>query len=131
MIRLKKEPCTIQFKPFKHVVAPELFVQSKPPKSFKFGYIIDRTFRQVIGMVVDKDDNLILADGSFLIMYSKDGKYVKECKLGGEAWDISYHKNSGRIAVALRSNGIQFVDNFIAQTTISLKYIADLHVLRG
>jgi hypothetical protein len=34
-------------------------------------------------MVVDKDDNLILADQSFLRMYNKDGKYVKECKLGG------------------------------------------------
>jgi hypothetical protein len=58
-------------------------------------------------------------------MYSKDGKSVKECKLGGNEWDISYHKNSGRIAVALRRNGIQFVDNFIAQTTISVKYITD------
>ena len=37
-------------------------------------------------MVVDKDDNLILADGSFLRMHSKDGKSVKECKLGGKAW---------------------------------------------
>jgi hypothetical protein len=37
-------------------------------------------------MVVDKDDNLILADGSFLRMYSKDGKSVKECKLGGKTW---------------------------------------------
>jgi hypothetical protein len=34
-------------------------------------------------MVVDKDDNLILADGSFLRMYSKDGKSVKERILGG------------------------------------------------
>jgi hypothetical protein len=46
-------------------------------------------------MVVDKDDNLILADKSVLRMYSNDGKYVKECKLGGDAWDISYHKKSG------------------------------------
>ena len=111
--------------------AQEISVQSKPPKSFKFGYSIDRSFDNVTGMVVDKDNNLILADKSFLRMYSKDGKSVTECKLGDEAWDISYDKKSGRIAVALRRNGIQFVDNFIAQTTISLKYIADLHVLRG
>ena len=120
-IRLKKEPCTIRFKHFKHMEAQEISVQSKPPKSFKFGYRIDRTFHQVSSMVVDKDDNLILADKSFLQMYSKDGKSVKECKLGGEAWDISYHKKSGRIVVALTSNGIQFVDNFIAQTTIRVK----------
>jgi hypothetical protein len=51
-------------------------------------------------------------------MYSKDGKSVKECKLGGASWDISYHKKSGRIVVALRSKYIQFVDNFVAQTKI-------------
>ena len=124
-IRLKKEPCAIRFKHFKHMEAQEISVQSKPPKSFMFGYRIDRTFDKVTGMVVDKDDNLILADKSFLRMYSKDGKSVKECKLGGNAWDISYHKKSGRIAVALRSNDIQFVDNFIPQTTISVKYITD------
>jgi hypothetical protein len=43
-------------------------------------------------MVVDQDDNLILADKSFLRMCSKDGNSVKECELGGTAWDISYHK---------------------------------------
>jgi hypothetical protein len=52
-------------------------------------------------MVVDKDDNLILADGSFLRMYSKDGEFVKECILGGASWDISYHKKSGRIVALL------------------------------
>jgi sugar lactone lactonase YvrE len=120
-IRLKKEPCTIKFKPFKHMEAQEISVQSKPPKSFKFGYRIDRTFDKVSGMVVDKDDNLILADKSFLRMCSKDGKSVKECELGGTAWDISYHKKSGRIVIALQSNGVQFVDNFIAQTKIRVK----------
>ena len=60
--RLKTEPCAIRLKPFKHMEAQELSVQSKPPKSFKFGYRIDRTFDWVTGMVVDKDDNLILAD---------------------------------------------------------------------
>jgi len=122
-IRLKKEPCAIRFKPFKHMEAQEISVQSKPPKSFKFGYIIDRTFDDVNGMVVDKDDNLILADRSFLRMYSKDGKSVKECKLGGKAWDISYHKKSGRIVVALQEEGIQFVDNFVAQIKISVHSI--------
>jgi hypothetical protein len=122
-IRLQKEPCTIRFKPFKHMEAQEISVQSKPPKSFKFGYSIDRSFDNVTGMVVDKDNNLILADKSFLRMYSKDGKYVKECELGGKAWDISYHKMSGRIVVALQSNGVQFVDNFIAQTKISVQNI--------
>ena len=125
IIRLKKEPCTIRFKPFKHMEAQEISVQSKTPKAFKFSYMIDRTFDQVNCMDVDKDDNLILADKSVLRMYSKDGKSVKECTLGGNAWDISYHKQSGRIAVALRRNGIQFVDNFSAQTTISVAYIAD------
>jgi hypothetical protein len=98
--------------------AQEISVQSKPPKSFKFGYRIDRTFDCVIGMVVDKDDNLILADKSFLRMYSKDGQSVKECKLGGTAWDISCHKKSGGIVVALQGEGIQFVDNFVAHTKI-------------
>jgi hypothetical protein len=70
-IRLKKEPCTIRFKPFKHMAAQEISVQSKPPKSFKFNYKIDRTFDLVTGMVVDKDDNLILADQSFLRMYQR------------------------------------------------------------
>ena len=83
--RLKKEPCAIRFKPFKHMGAQEISVQSKPPKSFKLSNRIDRTFNCVTGMVVDKDDNLILADQSFLRMYSKDGKSVKECKLRGTA----------------------------------------------
>jgi hypothetical protein len=122
-IRLKKEPCTIKFKPFKHMEAQEISVQSKPPKSCKFGYRIDRTFDNVSGMVVDKDDNLILAEKTFLRMCSKEGKSVKECELGGKAWDISYHKKSGRIVVALQSNGVQFVDNFIAQTKIRVKDI--------
>jgi hypothetical protein len=54
---------------------------------------------------------------------SKDGKSVKECKLGGTAWDISYHKKSGRIVVALQDSGIQFVDNFVAHTKISVQNI--------
>jgi sugar lactone lactonase YvrE len=56
-------------------------------------------------------------------MYSKDGQSVKECKLGGTTWDISYHKKSGRIVVALQGEGIQFVDNFVAHTKISVKHI--------
>jgi hypothetical protein len=52
----------------------EISVQSKSPKSFKLSYRIEGTFHCVTGMVVDKDDNLILADQSFLRMYSKDGK---------------------------------------------------------
>jgi hypothetical protein len=56
---------TIRFKPFKHMEAQEISVQSKPPKSFKFDYMIDRAFNCVTGMVVDKDDNLILADEYF------------------------------------------------------------------
>ena len=122
-IRLKKEPCTIRFKPFKHMGAQEISLQSKPPKSFKLSYRIEGTFDCVTGMVVDKDDNLILADQSFLRMYSKDGKSVKECKLGGTAWDISYHKKSGRIVVTLQNSGIQFVDNFVAHTKISVQNI--------
>jgi hypothetical protein len=121
--RLKKEPCAIRFKPVKHMEAQEISVQSKPPKSFKFGYRIDRTFDCVTGMVVDKDDNLILADRSFLRMYSKDGKSVQECILGGASWDISYHKKSGRIVVALQNKCIQFVDNFVAQTKIRFQNI--------
>jgi hypothetical protein len=122
-IRLKKEPCAIRLKPFKHMEAQELSVQSNPPTEFKFGYKIDRTFECVSGMVVDKDDNLILADRSFLRMCNKDGKYVKDCKLGGTAWDMSYHKKYGRIVVALREHGIQFVDNFVAHTKISVQNI--------
>jgi len=117
-IRLQKTPSTVRFKPLKHLQAQEVSVQSKTPKSFTFGYRIDRTFDRVTGMVVDKDDNLILADESFLLMYSQDGKYIKECRLEGDAWDISCHKKSGRIVVALKSNGIQFVDNFTAQKKI-------------
>jgi hypothetical protein len=122
-IRLKKEPCAIRFKPFKYTEAQEISVQSKPPKSFKFGFRIDGTFHEVSGMVVDKDDNLILADGSFLRMYSKDGKSVKEYKLGEKAWDISYNKKYRRIVVALQGNTIQFVDNFVAHTKISVQNI--------
>ena len=69
-IRLKKEPCTIRFKPFKHMGPQEISVQSKPPKSFKLSYRIEQTFGCVTGMVVDKDENLILADRSFFRMYS-------------------------------------------------------------
>ena len=118
-IRIKKTPCTITFKPYKHMEAQNISVQSKPP------YRIDRTFDCVSGMVVDKDDNLILADTSFLRMYSKVGKYVKECKLGGKAWDMSYHEKSGRIVVALRDSGVHFVDNLIAQAKISIQNITD------
>ena len=117
-IRLQKTPCTVRFKPLKHTEAQEVSVQSKTPKSFTFCYRIDRTFDCITGMVFDNDDNLILADKSFLRMYSQDGKYIKECRLEEDAWDISYHKQSGRIVVALRSNGIQFVDSFTAQKKI-------------
>ena len=117
-IRLQKTPCSVRLKPLKHLEAQEVSVQSKTPKSFTFGNRIDRTFDQVTGMVVDKDDNLILADESFLRMYSQNGKYIKECRLGGDAWDISYHKKSGRIVVALKSSGIQFVDNITAKKKI-------------
>ena len=117
-ILLQKTPCTVIFKPLKHTEGQEVFVQSKTPKSFTFGYRIDRQFDCITGMVVDKDDNLILADKSFLRMYSQNGKYIKECRLGGTAWNISYHKKSGRIVVALKSSGIQFVDNITAQKKI-------------
>jgi hypothetical protein len=36
-IRLKKEPCAIRLKPFKHMEAQEPSVQSHRPKAFKFG----------------------------------------------------------------------------------------------
>jgi sugar lactone lactonase YvrE len=125
-IRLQKTPCTVRLKPLKHLEAQEVSVQSKTPKSFTFGNRIDRTFDQVTGMVVDNDDNLILADESFLRMYSQNGKYIKECRLGGDAWDISYHKKSGRIVVALKSsNAIQFVDNFTAQKKIIVQNMTD------
>ena len=117
-ILLQKTPCTVRFKPLKHLEAQSVHVQTKTPKSFTFGNRIDRTFDFVAGMVVDKDDSLILADKSSLQMYSQNGKYIKECRLGGTAWDISYHKQSGRIVVALQSSGIQFVDSFTAQKKI-------------
>jgi hypothetical protein len=56
-------------------------------------------------------------------MYNKDGKYVKECKLGGNAWDISCHKKSGKIVVALQCIGVQFVGNFVAHTQISIQHM--------
>jgi hypothetical protein len=124
-IRLQKTPCTVRFEPLKHLEAQEVSVQSKTLKSFTFGNRIDRTFDYITGMVVDKDDNLILADKSFLRMYSQDGKYIKECRLGGDACDISYHKQSGRIVVALRSNGIQFVDSFTAQKKIIVQNMTE------
>jgi hypothetical protein len=60
---------TVKFKPLKHTQAQEVSVQSKTPKSFTFCYRIKRTFGEVTGMVVDNDDNLILADKSFLAVY--------------------------------------------------------------
>jgi hypothetical protein len=39
------------------------------------------------------------------------------------AWNISCHKTSGRIVVALRENGIQFVNNFVAHTQIIVQNI--------
>jgi hypothetical protein len=122
-IRSKKEPCAIRLKPFKHMEVQAISVQSKPSKSFMFDHTIDRTFEDVSAMVVDKDDNLILADESFLRMHNKDGKYVKQCKLGGTVWDISCHNKSGRIIVALLDDGIQFVENFVAHTKISVQNI--------
>ena len=124
-IQLKKEPCTITLKHFKHMKAQEITVQSKPPKSFRFGYRLDRSFDQISGMAVDKDDNLILADQSFLRMFRNDGKSIKICKVGGTAWDISYHEKSGIIVVALQCKGIQFVDKFIAQRKIRVQNITD------
>jgi hypothetical protein len=56
-IPLKKKTCTIRFKPFKHMEAQEISVQSKPPKSFKFGYRIDIASDFVTDMVVDNDDS--------------------------------------------------------------------------
>jgi hypothetical protein len=65
----------------------------------------------------------------------KDGKSVKECKLAGNAWDISYNKKYGRIVVALQDNSIQFVDNFVAHTNISvqninIRYFLSFHVFK-
>jgi hypothetical protein len=59
----------------------------------------------------------------FQITKFLDGKSVKECILGGTQWDISYHKTSGRIVVALQGEGIQFVDNFVAHTKITVQNI--------
>jgi hypothetical protein len=46
---LQKTPCTVRFKPLKHLEAQEVSVQSKTPKSFTFGSRIDRTFGFVAG----------------------------------------------------------------------------------
>ena len=43
-------------------------------------------------MVFDQDDNLILADKSFVLLYSGDGKSITESIVWGTAWDVSYHK---------------------------------------
>jgi hypothetical protein len=43
-------------------------------------------------MVVDQDDNLILADKSFVLIYSGDGKSITESIVWETAWDVSYHK---------------------------------------
>jgi hypothetical protein len=40
-------------------------------------------------MVVDQDDNLILADKSFVLIYSGDGKSITESIVWGTAWDVS------------------------------------------
>ena len=60
--------------------------------SFKLSYRINRTFGYVTDMVVDQDDNLILADKSFVLLYSGDGKSITESIVWGTAWDVSYHK---------------------------------------
>ena len=57
--------------------------------SFKLSYRINRTFGYVTGMVVDQDDNLILADKSFVLIYSGDGKSITESIVWGTAWDVS------------------------------------------
>jgi hypothetical protein len=60
--------------------------------SFKLSYRINRTFGYVTGIVVDQDDNLILADKSFVLIYSGDGKSITESIVWETAWDVSYHK---------------------------------------
>jgi hypothetical protein len=57
--------------------------------SFKLSYRINKTFGYVTGMVVDQDDNLILADKSFVLIYSGDGKSITESIVWGTAWDVS------------------------------------------
>jgi hypothetical protein len=51
-IRLKKKPCTIRFKHFKHMEAQEISVQSKLPKSFKLSCRIEATFGFVTGCFI-------------------------------------------------------------------------------
>ena len=118
-IQLQETPSTVRFEPLKHLETQEVSVQSETPKSFTFCYRIRKIFDCITGMVVDNDDNLILADKSFLRMFNQDGKFIKECILEADAWDISYHKQSGRIVVTLQQPScIQFVDSFTAQKKI-------------
>jgi hypothetical protein len=51
-------------------------------------------------------------------MYSTDRKYVKECKLGGDAWDISYHKKSGGIVVGYLNVLFQ-ITNFLVDRRLN------------
>ncbi|CAC5424236.1 unnamed protein product [Mytilus coruscus] len=75
----------------------------------------------VTGLTTDSNDNLVIISRDRLLSYSENGKYINECKLGGDAWDVSFHSTSGNVVVALQENGIQLVNNFTPGRVVKCK----------
>ncbi|VDI50838.1 Hypothetical predicted protein [Mytilus galloprovincialis] len=74
------------------------------PKSFKLCDRIDITNGYVTGLTTDSNDNLVITSRDRLLSYSENGKFINECKLGGDAWGVSFHSMSGNVVVALQEN---------------------------
>ncbi|XP_076108367.1 uncharacterized protein LOC143076461 [Mytilus galloprovincialis] len=120
-ISIQQERSSMQYSPRKHIQAQIVSTAGQFPKSFKFDSRINIDNGQVSGLTTDNSGNLIMTIHNRLLLYSENGRYIKECKLSGEAWDVSFHPKSGNVVVALQSGGLQLVHNFSTEPAIKFK----------
>ncbi|XP_052072736.1 uncharacterized protein LOC127710814 [Mytilus californianus] len=116
-VTIKEEKSGLQYCPSKHMQAQII----SAPKSFKLCDRIGLKNGDVTGLTTDSNDNLVITSRDRLLSYSKNGKYINECKLGSDAWDVSFHSTSGNVVVALQENGIQLVNNFTPGRVVKCK----------
>lgn len=116
-VTIKEEKSGLKHFPSKHMQAQII----SSPKSFKLCDRIDITNGDVTGLTSDSNDNLVITSRDRLLSYSENGKLINECKLGGDAWDVSFHSKSGNVVVALQESGIQLVNNFTPGRVLKCK----------
>ncbi|CAG2217625.1 unnamed protein product [Mytilus edulis] len=96
-ISIQQDRSSMQYSPRKHIQAQIVSPAGQFPKSFKFDSRINIDNGQVSGLTTDNSGNLIMTSRNRLLLYSENGRYIKECKLSGKAWDVSFHPKSGTL----------------------------------